>query len=77
MAEDTITAILHDNTKLLETYVERPHIEKFIELVRLNKEGKYVDSKKCTVHTGFVIHLFAFYDVSTDRSWSTHCSIVI
>ncbi|VDP15227.1 unnamed protein product [Soboliphyme baturini] len=43
MAEDTITAILHDNTKLLETYVEKAHIEKFIELVRNNSEGKFLD----------------------------------
>uniref|UniRef100_A0A5S6QTU2 Inositol 1,4,5-trisphosphate receptor n=1 Tax=Trichuris muris TaxID=70415 RepID=A0A5S6QTU2_TRIMR len=43
MAEDTITAVLHDNNKLLETHVEKTHIEKFIELVRKNREGRFLD----------------------------------
>ncbi|KRX66923.1 Inositol 1,4,5-trisphosphate receptor itr-1, partial [Trichinella sp. T9] len=43
MAEDTITAVLHDNAKLLETHVEKTHIEKFIELVRQNREGRFLD----------------------------------
>uniref|UniRef100_A0A1I7UCK7 Inositol 1,4,5-trisphosphate receptor n=1 Tax=Caenorhabditis tropicalis TaxID=1561998 RepID=A0A1I7UCK7_9PELO len=43
MAEDTMTAVLHNNPKLLEKYVKAPHVERFVELVRNNRQGKFLD----------------------------------
>ncbi|KJH49238.1 RIH domain protein [Dictyocaulus viviparus] len=43
LAEDTMTAVLHNNPKLLEKYVKTPHVERFIELVRNNRLGKFLD----------------------------------
>uniref|UniRef100_A0AC35U5D8 Inositol 1,4,5-trisphosphate receptor n=1 Tax=Rhabditophanes sp. KR3021 TaxID=114890 RepID=A0AC35U5D8_9BILA len=43
MAEDTMTAVLHNNPKLLEKYVKAPHVIRFVELVRFNNAGKFLD----------------------------------
>ncbi|XGW30683.1 hypothetical protein V3C99_009556 [Haemonchus contortus] len=43
LAEDTMTAVLHNNPKLLEKYVKTPHVERFVELVRNNRLGKFLD----------------------------------
>lgn len=43
LAEDTMTAVLHNNPKLLEKYVKNPHVERFVELVRNNRCGKFLD----------------------------------
>ncbi|MFH4978380.1 hypothetical protein AB6A40_005089 [Gnathostoma spinigerum] len=43
LAEDTMTAVLHNNPKLLEKYVKTPHVERFVELVRNNRSGRFLD----------------------------------
>ncbi|VDK72063.1 unnamed protein product [Litomosoides sigmodontis] len=43
LAEETMTAVLHNNPKLLEKYVKNPHVERFVELVRNNKAGRFLD----------------------------------
>ncbi len=54
MAEDLITAILHNNPKILQNFVERPHIDRFVQLVRNNKQGKSVgDVKEEPIHITF------------------------
>ena len=44
LAEDTLTALVHDNHMLLGKHIKKPEIQMYVDLLKDSREHRYVDT---------------------------------
>ena len=42
LAEDTLTALVHDNHMLLGKHIKKPEIQMYVDLLKVSREHRFV-----------------------------------